>query len=266
MCDTLNLMFNSMPPPPNYKPSKTPPPLPQGEAPEARIPIMETQADGTLDDDETSFILRTTLIKRHMNDPNVLRYISNYMRCRNNAQASLESGLAAKDGHYLRNRPDIHLAINRLTAKSVNKYGFDASEIVERVKEISDVDPVHLQKADGSYVEDLSKVPPEVRRAIKKFKAKNIYGTDPNGMRTVTGQMIEVEFWDKMKAHEMLGREKELFKETKKVEHDVTSNMKDFLLESRKRADLAIANLKDVSPPLSIEGRVDDDINLDQSE
>ncbi len=63
-----------------------------------------------------------------------------------------------------------------------------------------------------------------------------------------TGEIISYEFYDKMKATELLGREKELFKETKKVEHDVTRNMASVLLESKRRGDEAHAQVIDVTP------------------
>jgi hypothetical protein len=50
-------------------------------------------------------------------------------------------------------------------------------------------------------------------------------------------QGLEYEFYDKMRAGELLGREKDLFVEKKKVEMDVTANMADLLLEATKRAE-----------------------------
>jgi hypothetical protein len=132
----------------------------------------------------------------------------------------------------------------------VQKYGYDAYEVIERVKEISIIDPVCFENPDGTYKTHLSQIDPEARRAIKKFKVKNMYGEDPNGMRTVVGQLVEVELYDKLKGLELLGREKNILKETKKVEHDVTSNMANLLLESKKRAMLSgvVEEPKDIEP------------------
>lgn len=117
------------------------------------------------------------------------------------------------------------------------KYGYDANEVIERVKEIMDVDVIEFENPDGSFKTHLSQLAPETRRAIKKFKAKNLYGADANGMKIVIGQLLEVELWDKLKSAELLGREKSIFKETKKVEHDITTNMAHVLLESKRMAD-----------------------------
>lgn len=187
--------------------------------------------------DETEAILDMELIPQHRADPNIIRFIKNYLLCRDINQAARESGLKPRDGQNLRRRPDIHQAIVKITDAAVFKHGYDAAEVVERVKEIAGIDPVELENPDGTFKKSLTEIPAQARRAIKKFKAKNIFGIDPNGMRTVVGELIEVEFWDKMKAVELLGREKEMFKESKKVTHDISNNMRDTLLESKKRAD-----------------------------
>ncbi len=204
------------------------PPLPTPEI---------TTVNGKLSENETSIILKSTLLAEHQEDPNVLRFISSFLKCRSPSQAAREAGLQPSAGYNLRNRPDIHLAITKLTEKSVMKYGFDATEVVERVKEISNVDPIEFENPDGTFKLHMKDIAPESRRAIKKFKAKNFYEKDPNGMDRLAGQIIEVEMWDKMKSLELLGREKDLFKETKKVEHDVTKNMAAVLLDSRRRAE-----------------------------
>ena len=100
---------------------------------------------------------------------------------------------------------------------------------------------------DWSFKTSMREIAPEIRRGIKKFKAKNLYESDPNGMKVLVGQLIEVEFWDKLKAIEMLGREKDIFKETRKIEHDVTGRMADVLLESKRLAQSHIDGMKDVA-------------------
>jgi len=223
-------------------------------------------SQGRLDEDETSFILQTTLLPQHADDPNILRFIAAYMRCRDTRQAAREAGLDPRSGQNLRTRPDIHQAIVKLTEKSVMKYGFDASEVIEKVKEIAAIDPAEFLRPDGSYITDMREIPPESRRAIKKFKAKNLYEKDPNGMRVQVGVLIEVEMWDKLKATEMLGREKELFKETKKIEHDVTSNMAQVLLESSRLADSKWQELHDRTPVIEITGKTEGVADGDEEE
>lgn len=225
--------------PHNYVPPPTLPPPP--------TPTI-TSVNGTLTENETTIILKSTLLPHHLEDANILRFISAYIRTRSAPQAAKEAGLNTRDGNYLRGRPDIHNAITKLTAKSVMKYGFDASEVVERVKEISAMDPIEFENPDGSYKTRMSEIAPESRRGIKKFRVRNTYGKDPNGMDIKTGEIIEVEMYDKLKSLELLGREKDLFKETKQVQHDVTARMADVLLDSKRRAEDHMRDAIDVTP------------------
>ncbi len=214
------------------------------------IDKTDTVASGKLDDTEVMFILRKYLTREQYDDPCIIKFILEYMTNRSTSQAARESGFTSGQGIRLRSNPQIFAALEALTTRSLMKYGYDATEVIERVKEIAALDPIEFENPDGSFKTHMSQIAPEARRAIRKFKAKNIYGEDPNGMRTVIGQLIEVEIWDKMKGLELLGREKNIFKETKKIEHDITSNMASVLLESKKRAD-QVAGTIDVTPQIT---------------
>ncbi len=253
--------FTKFPPPPRptnreMRPEDCPP------APERFVPpeipamvVPHKSGDAKLTDNETSFILRSTLRPHQYEDPNILKFIMSYLVCRNVSQASKESNISYSQGYNLRRNAEIHTAINKLTEKSVLKLGYDQTEVLERVQEISILDPICFENPDGSYKTHMSQIPPEARRAIKKFKVKNLFGVDPNGMRIVIGQLIEVEVWDKMKGLELLGRQTDLFKETRKIEHDVTKNMADVLLDSSRRADNRITG-RDV---IELTGKVEDE-------
>lgn len=215
-----------------------------------------------LNDEETVFILRQHLRRDQMDDPKVIRFVLSYMECRNQSQAAREAGVPGR-GSHLRSRPEVHAAIEALTAKAVMKYGYDATEIIERVKEISALDPIEFENPDGSFKTHMSQIKPEARRAIKKFRVKNTYGEDANGMKVVIGQIIDVELWDKLKATEMLGREKNVMKETKVVQHDVTTNMASILLASKSRAVERLESMRDVK---QIEGVVSGDNLADRDD
>lgn len=207
-----------------------------------------------LTEDETWLILSTTLRPHQLDDPVLVRWILKYCQCREVAQASREVGIRNDRGYKLRTTPEVHAAIEAITAKAVMKFGYDATEVVERVKEIAGIDPIEFENPDGSYKTSLSQISPEARRAIRKFKVKNIYEKDPNGMPRVVGQLIDVELYDKQKGLELLGREKSLFKETRKVEHDVTENMASLLLESKQRAET-----RQVGPIIEVKGESTDE-------
>ena len=212
-----------------------------------------------MDAEDVSFILKTTLRREFLEDPNVLKFIYSYLRNRDVRQASKEAGIHVATGHALRRRKDVVSAITKVTECALHKYNFDASDVVEKVKEIVNVDIAEFQNPDGSFKDNLHQIPAEVRRAIKKFKAKNLYDFDANGMKVVVGRMIEVELWDKMKGAQMLGSEKGIFKETKVIEHDVTANMKEVLLESRERAEKAAMESRQEHKTIEITGKVVDD-------
>ena len=101
------------------------------------------------------------------------------------------------------------------------------------MKEVVDFDPIELQNPDGTYKSNLHDIAPGARRNIKKLKVKNLYNQveDINGMksRIIIGEVIEYEFYDKLKSIELVGKEKEMFKNTTRVEHDVTKNMQSVL-------------------------------------
>lgn len=211
-------------------------PLPPGALP---VP----QKDGSLTENESTFILDSTLKSKHRSDPTVLAFIDEFVRTKNIAQASDHAGVKYSLGYMYRHRADIAACIQKIIDKSVIKYGFDASEIMERTKEIVDFDPIQLQNADGTFKDNLHDIDPAARRNIKKFKAKNIWSEDEdlNGMKRkiIIGKLIEVEFYDKLKAVELVGKEKEMFKTTTKVEHTVTKDMASLLLASAERGQQA---------------------------
>lgn len=190
-----------------------------------------------LDVEDVSYIMDRYLRKEHRENQYVMRFLSNYLMCRDPSQAADEAKISRKDGRLILNRKDVQEMLVQVTKTAVLKDGLDPSEIVEKVKNIAFVDPADVVNPDGTAIENLHDVPAEARRAIKKFEVKNLYETDSNGIKVVVGRLVKVEFWDRLKASEMLGREVGKFKETHRVEHDVTGNMKDMLLEARNRAE-----------------------------
>jgi len=207
------------------------------------LPVPDTvkENSGELTTDESSFILDATLKAKHRKDASVIAFIDAFVACKSISQASVEAGIHPRDGYKIRHRRDVSLAIQKLIDKSAIKYGFDNSEIFERVKEVVEFDPIMVQNPDGTFKSNMHDIPPEARRNIKKMKVKNLYKQveDINGMKEklIVGELIEYEFYDKLKASELVGKEKEMFKNTTKVEHTVTKDMASILLESARRAE-----------------------------
>jgi hypothetical protein len=207
------------------------------------LPMPSAPRSGELTDHEWSFILDAELKSKHRKDPTVISFINCFVRCKNISQSAAETGIPYSLGYSIRHRADVASCIQKIIDKSAMKYGFDASEIMERTKEIVDFDPIMVQNPDGTFKNNFHDIPPEARRNIKKLKVKNIWGdsTDLNGMKSkiIIGEIIEYEFYDKLKAVELSGKEKELFKTTTKVEHSVTKDMASILLAAAQRGQQA---------------------------
>ena len=202
---------------------------------------------------EITLIMHETLLPKHLTDPLVVKFIGNYVTCKDIKQAADLTGITGADGRNLFNRPDIYKCIAKITEKVVAKFGFDAEQVVERVKELAFVDIADLFDDKGRIIENIHEIPAEVRRAVKKFKYKSYFEDDVNGVPQYRGRIYEVELWDKPRSLELLGREKDTFKKQTVLTHDVSKNAAEFLLGSIQRADARKAELthgavKDVTP------------------
>ena len=209
------------------------------------IPLPPSpKPSGELNVNEYGYILDDCIRGTDRNNAQLIMFIEAFVRCKSISQASEEAGINAQIGYRYRHRKDVGNAIQKIIDKSLTKYGFDGSEVVERAKEIVDFDPIKLINADGTYKNNLHDIDPATRRNIKSLKVKNIYQQteDLNGMKSkiIVGEVIEYTVYDKLKAIELVGKEKELFKSTTRIEHDVTKDMKSILLASTQRADRAI--------------------------
>lgn len=207
------------------------------------IPAPPTTTKGELSDNEMGFILDSTLKPKRRSDPVVLAFIDSYIKCKHIGEASAMAGIKASEGYKIRHYLDVSNAIQKLIDKSALKYGCDASEIFERAKEMVDFDPIEMQNPDGTFKDNLYDIEPAARRNIKKLKVQNLYqqSEDMNGIKKkiIIGKVIEYEFYDKLKAIDLTGREKEMFKNTTRVEHTVTKDMASILLAAQQRGQQA---------------------------
>ena len=183
-------------------------------------------------------IFKESLTPRHLADQTILAYIIKYVECRHNGQACKSVGITGVEGNNLRKHPDISNAIKKLTHMTIEKFGYSAEDMVERVREVADFDPGCVYNDDGTFkhMKDLS---PEERRAIKGFDCRNIMEKDPNGMETgrMIGQVINYEFYDRIDSAKILVKEKGHFKDIKRVEHEVTTVISTQLIAGLKRAE-----------------------------
>lgn len=200
-------------------------------------------ANVDLNEGKAGEIMRSTLLPQHATDPVVVRFIGNYLHTRNIRRAANLSQISPRDAENLFGRPDIYRCIAKLTQEAVVKFGYDAEQVVQVVKDVAFFDPIDLVNPDGTYKRNMHDIPANARMALKSLKAKNIYEEDINGVPQYKGEIIEYTFYDRINSAELLGREKETFKKTTVVQHDVSKNARDFLLDSVRRADAALVAL-----------------------
>jgi Terminase small subunit len=191
------------------------------------------EAQDRVTDEEMDMLFKSYLRRDQYENKALIKFILAYLECGNAAQASRESGIPSS----WRKKPEVHACIEAIRSKAVQKYGYDAHELIERLKAIANFDPINLENPDGSFKTHFSQMDYLTRAAIKEMEVKNIFGEDSNGMRIVIGQIIKIKAYDVIQASELLGTEKNVLRRTTKVEHDITTNMKDLLLGSMKRAD-----------------------------
>lgn len=196
-------------------------------------------------DKAKSFILDKVLHPDHRHSPTVLRFIDAYLHTFDVAEASRMADIKPSQGKNLKNRPDIAEAIKQLTDLAVDKFGFNANEVVERVKNVLNFDPACVMNEDGTYKKRIDEIPFEYRTAIVKMKVRNEFGVDSNGLRTVTGEIIEIEFERKLKAAEMLGPEKGVFKKEIDINVHKQISISSAMADAEKRVQLAA---RDVTP------------------
>lgn len=219
-------MIGMPPPPPGFNSSRA------EKKEENREPL-------TLNE-QVAKIMRDTLTLRHQQDKVILGFITSFVDCRHVGQASKAVGISAHEGRNLLKYQDINSAISKIASLTVEKYGFAAEDLVKRVEEIAQFDPGCVYNADGTF-KHLKDLTPDERRAIKGFECRNVMEKDPNGMETgrMIGQVMKYEFYDRIDAVKLGGREKDLFKERKVVTHDVTASMNQKLLAGLQRASEA---------------------------
>lgn len=219
-------MTNLPPPPPGFNSSRS-------EKKEENLQPL------TLNE-QVAKIFRETLTARHQHDKVVLGFIMSFVDCRHVGQASKSVGITAVEGRNLMKYKDVSEAVAKIAGLTAEKYGFAAEDLVKRVEEIAQFDPGCVYNADGTFkhLKDLS---PDERRAIRSFECRNIMEKDPNGMETgrMIGQIMKYEFYDRIDAVKLGGREKDIFKERKVVTHDITATMNQKLLAGLQRASEA---------------------------
>lgn len=211
--------------------------------------------ENTLKDQQTiDQILEKHLIPIHAIDPVIRTFILAYISCRHVGDAAKAAGINKTHANKLLNKRDIYNAIVAVGNESARKFGYDASEVMARFNEVVQVDPAECYNPDGTY-KQWHEIPPAVRRAIKSVKVVETWEKDLNGVDVQSGRIIDIVFWDKIKAGELLGKQEGLFKETVKHEHthELGAKAASVLLGSVDKAESKLRQVLD--EPVLIEAR-----------
>lgn len=213
---------------------------------------------------ETDHILKTTLTSENYADPYIIHFITQYLASLNVAESAKACGLKPSQGYNIMRLPDVVAALAKLNQKSVSKYGTRVDSLVRKVEEISEINLFDALNDDGT-VKSRREMPVELQRAFKKFKVREVWEKDINGVETKTGRIVEFEVYDKLKSIELLGRQEDAFVQKTKVEHDVGKNAAAVLLGSLALAGQRVEALgmREVAPqlaaPTPTEGVTDDE-------
>lgn len=180
-------------------------------------------------------ILMNTLTPEHAMDPQVLKFLNNYIENWNTSDSAKVANLKTEQGKRILRKPDVQAAITRINETFGRRANYDAREILERVNEVAQFDPAECFNADGT-VKDIKEMSGPARRAIKRLVVKEVWENDPNGVPVMTGFIKTIEFWDKMKSLELLGKDEGRFIDQSKVTHEIGGNLASVLLSSERRA------------------------------
>lgn len=180
-------------------------------------------------------ILMNTLTPEHAMDPQVLKFLNNYIENWNTSDSAKVANLKTEQGKRILRKPDVQAAITRINETFGRRANYDAREILERVNEVAQFDPAECFNADGT-VKDIKEMSGPARRAIKKLVVKEVWENDMNGVPVMTGMIKTIEFWDKIKSLELLGKDEGRFIDQSKVTHEIGGNLAAVLLSSERRA------------------------------
>jgi phage terminase small subunit len=166
-------------------------------------------------------------------------FIKEYLIDLNATQAAIRAGYgkgnlknADKLGSELLGNPRVREQIQIHMDKRAERIESDGDKVLKRLLHIADTDIADVYDEKG-FLKSIHAIPVEVRKCIKSIKIFEEFdgvGRD----RTKIGETVEVKFWDKLKANELIGRHHKLF--TDKIEITDKTDLAKRLTQARKRA------------------------------
>ncbi len=143
------------------------------------------------------------------------------------ADKAMNANKAAKaagykvDGSKVLENPNVRAILAKRLNTILWEHKTEAERVQRELESIAFMNPQDLLKPDGSVMK-LQEMPQHVARTIKRLQVS--YTEEENEDETVTViKHVQIDFWDKMGALEMLARRLGLFQPT---QHDVNVSLK----------------------------------------
>lgn len=162
-------------------------------------------------------------------------FVLEYLKDLNATQAAIRAGYckkspsnAGKVGPAMVNTPHIAAAIQEQMDKRAARLEISADVILRELLFIARADLAQAYTKEGK-LKSIHDIPEETRRAmagVKVYEEFDGFGKD----RFQCGETIEVKFWDKPKALELLGKHLKLFTDV----HEVHGSLEDLVAGSNQ--------------------------------
>lgn len=162
-------------------------------------------------------------------------FVLEYLKDLNATQAAIRSGYckkspsnAGKVGPAMVNTPHIALAIQEQMDKRAARLEISADVILREILFIARADLAQAYTREGK-LKSIHDIPEDTRRAMAGVKVYEEF--DGSGReRYQCGETVEVKFWDKPKALELLGKHLKLFTEV----HEHKMSLEDLVAGSNE--------------------------------
>jgi len=149
------------------------------------------------------------------------RFCEEYMKDLNAKQSAIRSGYSKESAYSIGSenltKPDIQNYLAELQKIRSEKCEVTSNEVLRKIKDIaySDITQTMLLTID-----EFQDLPESVRLCISKFK-KNVRSYEA-GEETITETTIELWFWDKMKAFDMMNKHIGFYEKDNEQQNNVT--------------------------------------------
>lgn len=157
-------------------------------------------------------------------NPKQQAFVREYLVSLNATQAAVAAGYsvatAKQQGSRLLTHVDVKAALSAGTARVVAKLEVKAENVLSELLTFAHADPLNAFCADGT-LKKLEDMAPEMRKAIKSLKFTELW-EGASGEKFVAGRIVDIQFWDKPKGLELLGKHLKLFTEKIEVEGKLT--------------------------------------------